>query len=171
MEPSPGNAAFESGNGPTTYNLLFVCSGNTCRSPLARAITEQMIQGRGWSHVRVDSAGIAAIDGAPATHQAVTVAGEESLDLTTHQSKELTPELMEWADLILVMTPAQMEAIIERGGEDKAALVTDFMEGAGAGAAVLDPFGGDVEAYRQTYAQLRLAAEGLLARLEPILSP
>jgi protein-tyrosine-phosphatase len=171
MESSSGNRDYETGNAPTTYNLLYICSGNTCRSPLAKAITEKLLQGRGWSHVRVESAGTAAVDGAPAAEAAVTVAAEESLDLTNHKSRELTPELLDWADLVLVMTPSQFEAIAQRGAADKVAIVTDFMEGPGAGEAVHDPFGGDVAVYRETFEQLRQAAQGLLARLEPILAP
>lgn len=169
MESS--HSSIEAGNAPTTYNLLYVCSGNTCRSPLARVMTERLLRERGWSHVRVDSAGTSAATGAPAASQAVVVAGEEEMDLTTHQSKELTPELLDWADLILVMTPAQFEAVAMHGGAEKVALVTDFIDGAGVGEPIQDPFGGDVETYRQTLAQLRRAAEGLLARLEPILAP
>lgn len=171
MASSSGQPDFDPGNGPTTYNLLFVCSGNTCRSPLARAITEQLLKERGWTHVRVDSAGTAAIEGAPAAEAAIVVAREQSLDLTTHTSKELTQELLDWADLVLVMTPSQFEAVAHRGAHDKVALVTDFIEGEGAGQAVHDPFGGDVVTYRETFAQLRQAAQGLLSRLEPILAP
>jgi protein-tyrosine-phosphatase len=171
MESSSGNPGYEPGNGPTTYNLLYICSGNTCRSPLARAITERLLRDRGWNHVRVDSAGTAAVQGAPAATPAVIVAGEASLDLTTHQSKELTPDLLDWADLILVMTPSQFEAVAQRGAAGKVALVTDFIEGPSAGESVHDPFGGDVSTYRETYTQLLTAAEALLARLEPILAP
>jgi protein-tyrosine-phosphatase len=171
MESNAGNTEFEPGNGPTTYNLLYVCSGNTCRSPLARAITERLLQDRGWSHVRVDSAGTAAVQGAPAAEPAVIVAGEESLDLSTHQSKELTPALLDWADLVLVMTPSQFETVAQRGAAEKVALATDFIEGPSSGESIHDPFGGDVSTYRETYTQLRTAAEALLARLEPILAP
>jgi len=171
MESGSDRPGLDSGNAPTTYNLLFVCSGNTCRSPLARAITERLLGDRGWSHVRVDSAGTAAVQGAPASAQAVIVAEEESLDLSTHQSKELTPDLLDWADLVLVMTPSQFEVVAQRGAADKVALATDFIEGPSSGESVHDPFGGEVSAYRETYAQLRTAAEALLARLEPILAP
>ncbi len=171
MESQPGNREFEPGNAPTTYNLLFVCSGNTCRSPLARALTERLLAERGWNHVRVDSAGTAVVEGAPASPLAITVAAEQGLDLESHRARELTPPLLDWADLVLAMTPSQFEMAAALGGAGKVALATDFMEGAGSGEPVRDPFGGDLDAYRQTLAQLRLAIEGLLARLEPILAP
>jgi len=171
MESGSPKPEFGPGNGPTTYNLLFVCSGNTCRSPLARAIMEALLRERGWAHVRVESAGLAAVRGAPAADHAITVAAAEGLDLSSHGSQPVTPELNDWADLILVMTPGQLEAVVELGGAGKVALFTDFIEGPGAGEPVVDPFGGDLDTYRETWAQLRTAGRGLIARLEPILSP
>ena len=119
----------------------------------------------------VDSAGTGAVNGAPASDNAVLVAADAVLDLTAHRSKALTPELIDWADLVLVMTPSQFEMVAHRGGSTKAALATDFIEGEGAGESVYDPFGGDLDAYRATLDQLRKAVESLLERLEPILAP
>lgn len=171
MESTPRDSESESGNGPTTYNLLYVCSGNTCRSPLARAIAEQLLRERGWNHVKVDSAGTAAVDGAAASENAILVARELGMDLGSHASKAVDPGLIDWADLVLVMTPSQFEFVSHFGIAEKIALATDFIEGVGSGQAVRDPFGGDLAAYRETAAQLHHAAESLLARLEPILAP
>lgn len=166
--PAPDRDA---GNAPTTYNLLYVCTGNTCRSPLARAITEQLLSERGWSHVSVRSAGTAAAPGMPASDNASIVAAEKGASLEQHRSAELTPDLLDWADLVLVMTPSQYETVARLGHAARVALVTDFIEGVGSGQAVRDPFGGDLNAYRETWNQLRRSIESLLERLEPILSP
>jgi protein-tyrosine-phosphatase len=171
MESKSPSPEGDGTNLPTTYNLLYVCTGNTCRSPLARAITERLIAARGWTHVSVDSAGTAGVEGARASENALVVAREHGLSLDEHRSKELTAELLEWADLVLVMTPSQFEMVARLGHAPKVALVTDFIEGVGSGQAVRDPFGGDIDAYRQTCEQLVLSAESLLERLEPILSP
>lgn len=156
---------------PTTYNLLFVCTGNTCRSPLAEAIARAAIERRDWRHVRTRSAGTAALDGAPASPAAVQVAAEHDLDLDAHEARSLTPELLEWADLILTMGPSHLMAVSASGAGEKVALLTDFLEGEGLGEAVEDPFGGDLETYRRAYSQIAEAIDGLLSRLEPILSP
>jgi len=159
------------GNEPTTYNLLFVCTGNTCRSPMAAAITRAELQKRGWTHVSVDSAGAATSPGLPASEQAAEVLAEHGVDLNDHQTKPLTPELIEQADLVLVMANSHLAYVHELGGAEKAALITDFHEGDEAGSIVEDPFGADTAAYQRTYEQLVRSINALLGRLEPILSP
>lgn len=155
----------------TTYNLLFVCSGNTCRSPMAEAITRGLLRERGWTHVDVASAGTGAISGAAASPEAVEVAREHGLQLDTHASQPLTSELIAWADLVLVMGTSHIHAVRELGGGEKVSLVTAFVEGEGYAQPVADPFGGDQEHYREAFEQIEAAVGGLLDRLEPILSP
>ena len=156
---------------PTTYNLLFVCTGNTCRSPLAAAIARHEVEERGWVHVSVQSAGVATHFGAPASDGAIAVAAEHGMDLSGHETQPLSSELLEWADLVLAMSPSHLVALAELGAGDKTALITDFIEGEGMGQSIADPFGDEIEAYRETYEQLDEAVNALLARLEPILSP
>jgi protein-tyrosine-phosphatase len=156
---------------PTTYNLLFVCTGNTCRSPMAGAVARHALAERGWNHVAVASAGLGAVYGAPASENAVRVLAERGLDLSGHSSQPLTPELIEWADLILAMSPSHLYGIAELGGAAKSAMLTDFLEGERLGEPVVDPFGADEHVYRLTLRQIEEAVGGILQRLEPILAP
>ena len=155
----------------TTYNLLFVCSGNTCRSPMAEAIARGLLRERGWQHVDVASAGTGAVAGAAASPEAVEVSRARGLELDAHASRPLTAELVQWADLVLVMGTSHMHVVRELGGGDKVSLVTEFVEGEGYAQPVADPFGGDHEHYREAFDQIEAAVTGLLDRLEPILSP
>lgn len=158
-------------NEPTTFNLLFVCTGNTCRSPLAEIVAAHAIAAREWKHVRVASAGISAAPGAAASEGAIEVAREQGLDLSAHAASQLSAEQLEWADLVLAMSPSHIVAIAEAGATGRVALLSDFVDGEGRGRAIEDPFGGDTDTYRRAYEQIRSGVEGLLARLEPILAP
>lgn len=160
--------------GGESFNLLFVCTGNTCRSPLAEAIARRELEALGWHHVRVRSAGAAAGEGQPASEGALRAAERHGLDLSTHRSSALTTELVEWADLILVMGPAHVVRVVELGGDERTALLTAFAEGEEGdllGVGVPDPFGGDDVAYEETYGALDDLVGKALRRLEPMLAP
>jgi protein-tyrosine-phosphatase len=160
---------------PEAFRLLFVCTGNTCRSPLAEALARQEADRRGWSHLEVASAGVSAASGESASEGALRVASRHGLPLDAHRSRPLDAELTERADLILVMSPGHLRRVEELGAGERAALVDAFAhpeggEGRG-GAGVPDPFGGDDEAYEDTYQSLAGLVRDALDRLEAILAP
>ena len=166
-------AGKETGSPPTTtFNILFVCTGNTCRSPLAAVLARRALEQRGWQHVQVASAGAAAEEGLGASPHAITVAERAGLDLSSHRSRLLSAELADWADLILVMSPSHGWAVDHLGGGDKVTLLGDFAAGEeGAGQAVPDPFGGDEKEYANTLRELERLIDTALDRLAPILHP
>jgi protein-tyrosine-phosphatase len=134
-------------------HLLFVCTGNTCRSPMAEAIGGRLAAERGLD-VTSASAGTSAWEGAAASDGAMLVALEHGLDLSGHRSRVLTRELVAAADLILVMSPHHRERAIVLGGDSRVHLLTDYATRSTDGRPVLDPFGGDLDTYRQTFTEM-----------------
>ncbi len=101
------------------FNVLFVCTGNTCRSPMAMGLLETLIEPR---FAQIDSAGTAAISGLPPAQFAIDIVKEFGGSIENYQTKYLSCELIEWADLILVMEQKHYNAVLELLPRSKAKL-------------------------------------------------
>ena len=134
--------------------ILFVCTGNTCRSALADALARKIVVERGLQDVEVQSAGTSAWDGAPASDGALLVGMERGLDLSQHRAQTLTRGLVQNADLVLAMGPHHLERIEALGGTGKAHLLTDFASRGKSVRPVNDPIGGELDLYRITADEL-----------------
>lgn len=146
-------------------NILFVCSGNTCRSPLAEAISRRMFEVAGRNDVHVSSAGTQAWDGSSASDGSILVGMERGLDLSGHRARILTPEIVAASDLILVMSEQHVVRVKELSPNANVHMLAGYASGESPGRTVQDPFGGDLSSYRETADDLERELSGLLDRI------
>ena len=134
--------------------ILFVCTGNTCRSPMAEAITRKIAMEKGLTELEVASGGTSAWDSAPASDGSLLVAMERGMDLSEHRAQNLTREMVQSFDLILAMGPHHLERIEALGGEGKAFLLSDYASHGQSKRAISDPIGAELDVYRATADEL-----------------
>lgn len=140
-------------------NILFVCTGNTCRSPMAAVLMNKIAIEKKLD-VRIDSAGIFAVDGDAASTEAVNVMKEYGIDLSAHRAKKITLELIDESDLILTMTYGQKTML---GQNQKVYTLSEY---AGFDYDISDPYGGSEEAYRAAAEQIYKAEKKAADRIE-----
>lgn len=175
--------------------ILFVCSGNTCRSPLAVAAWSRLV-GADTDVVHpadVVSAGAFASEGAPASRHAVAVALDWGYDLSAHRARQLSDQDVKRADLICTMTQSQADVLRDRYPGDAAkirvlgqwrsarrktaeaednARLQALVDGGASWADeatlsdIMDPYGGSMEAYRSCASQIEEAVTGLRLALQ-----
>jgi tRNA threonylcarbamoyl adenosine modification protein (Sua5/YciO/YrdC/YwlC family) len=166
-----GTLTAEDLHGTTSRRFLFVCTGNTCRSPLAEALARRAAARRlGTSDARVaahglvfESAGVAAWPGEPASEGSAASAAEVDLSLEDHTTSALTAERLRAAERVFCLGPSHLVAAraMLPAGADKIELLDP------SGAGIPDPFGHDLEAYRRTREAIARAVDARLAELIP----
>ena len=131
--------------------ILFVCSGNTCRSPMAAALAKQYFESVGRDDL-TDSAGLFANPGEKASEYSVKAMAERNIDISNHRSKQLTPEMVRNADILVPMTDSHANMLNILGVDDSK--IKQIGE-------ICDPFGGSLDVYRECADELAKAVKKL----------
>ncbi len=143
-------------------NIYIICTGNTCRSPKAKAI----LRGKNVTNMRVRSAGIYAQEGIPIADNAKTLITNANLPYTA-VSRAVTAKDIEWADYIFTMTTNHQRALQQLfpSAARKTYTLKGFLK-TSVNEDVHDPFGGDLETYTKTFTELSTMMDTLVEKLK-----
>lgn len=118
--------------------ILFVCTGNTCRSPMAQGIFQKMLEDRGIKGVECSSAGLFASTGAPASAYAIEAAERFGVDISAHRARRITKYLLDETDLFVCMTAEHASSLTLYVDREKILV---------PGSGISDPYGAGLEQY------------------------
>ncbi|MFO7815712.1 MAG: low molecular weight protein arginine phosphatase [Halanaerobiales bacterium] len=145
-------------------DILFVCTGNTCRSPMAEYFARQYIENNNLKDFNVASAGINAATGQSASQEAIKVMKEKGIDISDHKSKSLMEEDLQENDKVLTMTNSHKEVIQDMYDYENVYTLKHFVKRC-EDRDILDPYGFEVDKYRETRDEIEDAVKKLLAKM------
>jgi len=153
---------------PKLKRILIVCTGNSCRSPIAEGFLKKDLNPD--DGFIIISAGISTISGLGPTVEAIEVMREEGIDISLHASRPLTKELAEAADLILVMSAMHKQFISDKFPEfkDKVYLYKEYAEIKDNNSEILDPIGQPISIYKQVKDEIKRLSVIIVNKLRSV---
>lgn len=138
------------------FKIMFVCFGNTCRSPMAEGALRKLLENKGISGIDVYSSGTSGGIGFEATPYAVEAAKIWEADISSHRSQPLTAEIIERTDLILAMEKSHCQEVLRLSPDaaDHVYLLKKFPVPGCNGEGVDDPIGGSLDMYNHTFLEI-----------------
>jgi len=137
--------------------IMFICSGNTCRSPLAEGLFKKYLQENNITDIEVASAGVGAFPGDVVSINSILVAHARGIDISSHRARNINPEHLLTTDLFLCMSDSHKQVLLRHCDESKIIVLN-----------VPDPYGRPIEAYEECAKKLEKAFPEILERINEI---
>lgn len=137
-------------------SVLFVCTGNTCRSPMAKALFERMLKQKNIEGVVCDSAGLSAFDGEAASENSIEAMADIGIDISVHRSKTVTRDLLSETELIVCLSDGHYNVLKNFVDDSKLKVL---------GSGISDPYGMNYAQYVRTRDEIESALRTLLEEL------
>lgn len=135
--------------------IMFICSGNTCRSPLAEGLFKKYLQDNDITDIDVGSAGVGAFPGDDVSVNSILVAGSRGVDISSHRARNINPEHLLTTDLFCCMSDSHKQVLLRHCDENKIIVLN-----------VPDPYGRPIEIYEECAKQLESKFPEILERIQ-----
>jgi protein-tyrosine-phosphatase len=150
------------------FRILFVCTGNTCRSPMAEGILKKMLKEKKIDFIQVSSAGTNSWGSRPASLSALEISASSGIDLKIHLSRRITREILEETDLVLVMSKDHLDYVRELNKDllNKSFLLKAFPRRSDDNSFwIKDPIGGTKDDYKNCFFDLNESIKRIFPEL------